>query len=158
LLDADVFGQAVTLAAQRLTTQTTHRAALTTERAQLARELENLIAAVAGGGEMPTLVSEIRKREARKEEITRLLERPVLTERDLRAVFTSQLREWKQLLRDKPAHGQRVLRALLDGPIQIGELCAGGVHWRAVANLPNVLKTLSSSVASPAGFEPALPA
>jgi hypothetical protein len=32
----------------------------------------------------------------------------------------AKLAEWKRLLRSRPAHGQTVLRNLLDGPILIG--------------------------------------
>jgi hypothetical protein len=94
--------------------------ALAVERERLDRELGNLALAVAAGGDVPTIVAEIQKREKRKTEIDRILGRPVVDRDGLRRALDAKLSEWKRLLRSRPTHGQTVLRTLLDGPITIG--------------------------------------
>jgi hypothetical protein len=143
LLDAEAFGDAVTLAVQRLAAKAAERSALLNECERLDRELANLAAAIAAGGELPVLVAEIQTRQSRRAELERVLDTPLLDERRLRASFEAKLRDWKRLLRDRPIHGQRVLRTLLDGPIQVGERMEGGVAWSAVADPSTILDILS---------------
>jgi hypothetical protein len=76
----------------------------------------------------------------------------------LSASLSEKLNDWKRLLRPRPTHGQGVLRTILDGPIAIGAPTADGIPWEARRAMSGLLGTLSSQVASPAGFEPALPA
>lgn len=121
------------------------------ERERLHGELANLAAAVAAGGELHVLVSEIQKRQARQAELARLIGSPLPDADNLRASFEAKLRDWKTLLRDRPVHGQRVLRTLLDGPIQIHEEGGDAARWSATANARALFNTLSSRVASPAG-------
>ena len=75
----------------------------------------------------------------------------------LRATLATTLENWKRLLRSHPAHGQKVLRTLLDGPIRIGDP-TDRVPWEARGDLEGLFGVWSNQVASPAGFEPALPA
>jgi hypothetical protein len=83
--------------------------------ARLDRELCNLGLAVANGGDVPTIVAEIRKRETRKAEIDRVLTRPVIDRDGLRQALEAKLEEWKRLLRSRPTHGQTALRTCSTG-------------------------------------------
>jgi site-specific DNA recombinase len=157
LLNLDVFDDAIAVAVERLSQQTPARAGLLVELERLERELGNLAAAVASGAAVATLVAEMRSRESRKREIERLVSRPTLDREGLRATLSEKLDDWKRLLRSRPTHGQCVLRTILDGPIVIGTPTAAGVPWEARGALFGMLGTLSQQVASPAGFEPALP-
>lgn len=158
LLDADVFAEVIDLAVERLTSDAAGPAARHAERERLERELVNLAAAIAAGGDVPSLIGEMRKREARKRELDRLVGQPVINRDNLRAELTAKLDDWKRLLRSRPTHGQRVLKTLLDGPILIGTPTSAGVPWEARGELAGVLGDRSYQLASPAGFEPALPA
>ena len=120
LLNADVFGEVLDLAVHRLMSEAPARGALVVELERLTRELGNLSTAIADGGEIQTLVAEIRARESRKAEIERALQRPGIDVHGLRHALAARLADWKQLLRSRPVHGQTVLRMLLNGPILIG--------------------------------------
>lgn len=87
-----------------------------------------------------------------KREIDRQMGQPSLNADSLRAVLTAKLDDWKQLLRSRPANGQRVLRTVLDGPIRIGMATADGVPWEARGDVGGLLGTLSYQVASPASL------
>ncbi len=155
LLDANLFGDVLDVAVERLTREAPERGALSTERERLDRELCNLGLAVANGGDVPTIVAEIRKRETRKAEIDRVLTRPVVDRDGLRRALEAKLEEWKRLLRSRPTHGQTVLRHLLDGPITIGAPKGDSVTWEAQPDPWGVLGgILSTKLASPTGFEP----
>ncbi len=153
LLDATVFEDALDLAVTRLSRQTPH-AGLEAERDRLAREIGHLVEALAGGGDVPSLVAELRAREARKADLDRRLARPTVTLEALRASLAEKLADWRRLLRSRPTHGQRVLKTLLDGPICVGVPTAEGVPWTARGSLQGMLGTLSYQMASPTGFEP----
>jgi hypothetical protein len=93
---------------------------------------------------------EIRKREARKREIDRLLNRPTIDRAGLHRALEARLHEWKRLLRPRPTHGQTVLRALLDGPITIGAPKGNAVPWQALGGPEGLLGgILSTKLASP---------
>lgn len=135
LLDALVFSDAIDVAVERLSREAPQTGGLVAERDQLARELGNLIAlAAAGSGESSTLIAEIKRREARKAEIERLLTRPAIDRDGLRRALDERIADWKRLLRSRPTHGQRVLRTLLDGPITIGAPEGDAVTWEAQPN------------------------
>jgi DNA invertase Pin-like site-specific DNA recombinase len=152
LLDADVFTDVLDLAVRRLTADTDQIAAWLAERDRLDRELINLAGAIAAGSDVPTLLAEMRHREARKREIASRVRQPHADVVSLRATLAARLADWKALLRSRPVHGQRVLKTLLDGPITLGQRTAEGVRWEAHASINRMLETLSFCVASPAGF------
>jgi hypothetical protein len=151
LLDTDVLAPALDLAIERLTREAPARGALASERNRLDRELANLAAAIASGGEVATLVSEIRTREARRAEIDRVLNCPTIDRAGLKRALDAKLDEWKRLLRSRPTHGQTVLRTIL-GPITIGAPKGNYVPWKAVARPEGLLSgILSTKLASPTG-------
>ncbi len=55
--------------------------------------------------------------------------------RPLRGRLAERLADWRRLLWSRPTHGQRVLRTLLEGPIQVGSPTAQGVPWKAQGSL-----------------------
>lgn len=153
LLELDVFAPSIDLAVERLS-RADHGGdslALEAERERLARELGRLGAAVAAGGDVPTLIGEIQVREARKRDIDRRMNRPVVDGDTMRAALAAKLADWKRLLRSRPTHGQRVLKTVLEGPIAIGEPTIEGVPWRATGSMRALLGTLYLQVASPTG-------
>ena len=158
LLDADVFRDALEVAVRRVAERASHQGALIHERQRLEKELANLTSAVAAGGELPVLLAEIQKRQTRLIEVTRLSGSAGPDTRELRESFGKRLRDWKALLRGRPIQGQQVLKVLLRGQIQISAPLDDVVEWSATADMRGILATLSTRVASPAGFEPALPA
>jgi hypothetical protein len=131
LLDADVFSEAMTLAVQRITTH------------------------VAAGEEIAVLVSQIQLRQTRRSDISRLLDRPAFTESQVRAALAARL--------NAPTGEAGARAARPENPTRRTDSNRGAVRgWRGVecgsepagaAGYP-----VTSSVASPAGFEPALPA
>jgi hypothetical protein len=78
LLNANLFGEVLNIAVERLTREAPKTGGLVAERDQLNREVGNLIAIAAAGGDASTLVAEIKRREKRKAEIERLLARPAV--------------------------------------------------------------------------------
>jgi site-specific DNA recombinase len=154
LLDASIFEAAIDLALDRLTRQQADAAGLVAERERLAREIGHLVDALARGGDVPSLVAELRTRESRKADLDRRLIQPTVTRDALRERLAERLADWRRLLRSRPTHGQRVLRTLLEGPIQVGSPTAQGVPWKAQGSLGGLLGTLSTCMASPTGFEP----
>lgn len=154
LLQASVFDAAIELAAARIEA---HRrpdlVGLAAERDRLVSELANLAAAVAAGGDVPTLIGEIRARETRKRDIDKQLERPSFDAEGLRAALRARLDNWRRLLRSRPTHGHRILQTLLDGPIAIGEETPAGVPWSARGSLHALFGSLSYQMASPTGTD-----
>ena len=154
LLDADVFGDVLDVAVRRLMAAGPERNVLTGEYQRLGTELTNLAAAVAAGGDLQTLLIEIRAREVRRSDIERQLRRPLVNHDGLLQALHDKLADWKRLLRSRRVHGQTVLRTLLEGPIVIGALTSRGVTWEASVDVGGILETLSLQVASPAGPSP----
>ncbi len=159
LLDAGVFADVLDVAVARLDQDRPTASQLTAERERLQRETMNLVSALAVGGDVPSLLAEIQTRDARIAALDRALSGPAVLDRaGLRRALDAKLQDWRRLLRSRPTHGQTVIRQLLDGPIQVGMASGAEVSWTASASVTRVLGTLSPKLASPAGFEPALPA
>lgn len=139
LLARDVLQPAVERAKAKLAHNTPDRGERQNERAQLVKELQNLTAAVAAGGDVPTLIAEIKKREARKAELDRLLAKPAVDSDGLRKALEARVSDWKRLLRSQPTHGNAVLRNLLGGSrIQVRP-SEGGATWNAEGQLTVLL-------------------
>lgn len=102
LLDVQIFEVAIERAAARLAMDTPARAGLIAERDRIVRELSNLTAAIAAGGDIPTLVAEVRTREARRRELDRSIYRPTLASSDLKASLSAKLTDWRRLLHSRP--------------------------------------------------------
>jgi len=96
------------------------REALETERKRLERELANLTTAIAAGDPPPTLVAEIKKRDARVHEIAddldRLSKADALVRIDLSKIETElreRLNDWRGLLGRHVQSGRQILRKLI---------------------------------------------
>jgi site-specific DNA recombinase len=100
----------------------TLRDRLVDEIAGVDRQLENLVEAIALGGQLPALVARAQGADARRQELTERLrmigEGPVVpridwraTERQARQLFD----QWRTVLAHQPQHARTVLRELLAG-------------------------------------------
>ena len=58
----------------------------------------------------------------------RVLGQPLIDREGLRVALSEKLGDRKRLVRSQPTHGQRVLRAVLDGPIRIGTVAPAAVR------------------------------
>ena len=140
-------------------------------------ELARLTEALAAGGELASVVTAIRSRESRREELQRAIEttsRAIMAQmpdmRTARAELEQRLGELRSLLRQHVEQAQQLLRRLIDGRLvmTVEEDEDGryyrfkglGSWWRLLAGLgptwrPIVAGLRPQMVASPAGFEPA---
>ena len=98
------------------------RQVLQAEHDRLAREVENLTAAIANGGEMTTLLAALSSRDKRLAELRKELARPAaLPDRDvLKAALELRTADWRAVLRGAHVSQARtVLQHLLELPIRI---------------------------------------
>ena len=102
ILHADLFSEVLDLAMQRLARQSAVRAELISERQRLERELANLAAAVATGGDVPHCSWNSGLREARKRDLEHLIGRPGTDLDRLRETLAAKLDDWRRLLRSRP--------------------------------------------------------
>jgi hypothetical protein len=97
------------------------REATARELAAVDRELSNLTAAVAAGGDVPALVVAIRTREAqRRALLDRLVQTSEPVELDSRAVMAdlrARLDDWRELLREETPHARGLLKQLIVGRV-----------------------------------------
>ena len=121
VLSTDIIAEAIeraALAIEREDAAATDASGLTNELATVQAELQHLTAAVAAGGDVPTLLEALRIREARRRDIedaiaTASRQRPTVDHRDLRATLRASIRNWRALLRRTAPAGQQALRALI---------------------------------------------
>jgi hypothetical protein len=90
------------------------------EYRELEKALRRLTAAIAAGGELPSLVDAIATHEHRRAELEVRLAaarapRPTLDAREVRAKLEGYLPDWKALLRGHVQQGQQILRRLIVG-------------------------------------------
>jgi site-specific DNA recombinase len=159
------------------------RAALEEEARLLDQESANLTAAVKRGGDIPTLVDELREATRRRSDINRrLAPQEHLDRAELRAALEQRVEDWRQVLRKYPQQGRQVLKALV-GEIWLwvgtaedlaiadaampsdnrgtDNITAADCGWVASVQVPGMLiglpgfPGLDQRLASPAGFEPA---
>ncbi len=98
-----------------------NRPAVEAEREQLEWQIENLTAAVKTGGDIPPLVTELKRTNAAVVDVRRRLEPREQHDREqLRLALSQRVDERKGILRANPAQGRQVLSHLL-GPITITE-------------------------------------
>jgi len=99
------------------------RDSLMRERERLAAEITNLTAAIAVGGDIPALVAELQKRDARLAVLDKQLAQPVDTPgRDvLRAALELRAGQWRDILRSRKyvAQARTVLQHLIELPLKI---------------------------------------
>ncbi len=151
------------------------------EREQLAAKLrhldaecERLVAAIAAGGDLPSLVHALEERERQRAACRRRLQQLLSEERRpaaeaLAPVIQARLRDLAGLLGRQTASARAILREVLDGTrilftpyvegarrwyrfagtLSLGAVLAGEVAWQGRKPLPLALVT-------PAGFEPAI--
>jgi hypothetical protein len=99
------------------------RVGLEVERDDLERQIGNLTTAVAQGGDIPSLVAELKITNGRLVDVRRRLEPREQHDREqLRAALDQRVEEWRQILRANPAQARQVVQHLV-GPItlRVGE-------------------------------------
>ena len=152
LLNGDVLMPALEVALEQLQTDAPARHSLDAERAKLNRELSNLGAAVAAGADVQTVLAEIKKREARKNEVERELSRPAVDRASIRRALETKIANWRVLLHSSPTHGRTTLgRLVRGGSIEVYQNEAG-IWWRAGGQPEELLKGLYRCLASPTGL------
>jgi hypothetical protein len=142
--------------------------ALETEFAAISGEIERLVSAVSEGGDVPALLEGLRARERRRQEVAEQLAgaRQAAPRRfdhaELRAELRRRLRDWRGLLLRNVAEARALLRLMLPEPIIFTPDVDGdrrGYRYGARVHVGRLLSGVidPTSVASPAGVEPASP-
>ena len=85
----------------------------------LEREVFNLTSAIKAGGDIPSLVAELRATNARLVDLRRRLEPREADDREhLRTALEQRCTEWRSILRANPAQGRQVLAHII-GPVML---------------------------------------
>ncbi len=148
------------------------RAALTGELRKVEAELTHLTEAVAGGGDLPTLLTAMKDREQHRatlqEQLRTLAATAQVVPTDLTKVqgqLRAYLAEWQTLLLKHVAQARQILRKLLEGKLVFtpreDENGNRYYEFRGQGTLGRLLQgasLLPKAWVSPAGFEPALSA
>jgi site-specific DNA recombinase len=180
MLDPAIVHDILTAALAELQAESTsdaqRTAPLEQELSRINGELTRLTEALAAGGELPSVLTAIRARESRRDELQRAVTcaaRAALGQlpdlRAARAELEQRIGEWRTLLRQHVEQAQQLLRRLIDGRLVLtAEEDSDGRYyrfnglgswWRLVAGLgptwrPIVAGLRPHMVASPTGFEP----
>lgn len=109
---------------------------ITSELASVKTELARCVElAAAGGGDIPGIVAAIRQREQRRKALEAEFARcqahergPKIDRAAIRAELRARLGEWRELLRTYAMEGQRLLRTLIDGRLDLTPV--RGTHYR----------------------------
>ena len=144
------------------------RCALRAELVRVDEELARLAAAIASGGNVPTLLTAVREREDRRRRIeTALMRLDSLVRvsaadlRRLERTIRDRFADWHGLMERQVDHAQRILNAALvgrlvftphdEGEMRYYELAGRWSIGRAVAGIIE-----AKGMVTPAGFEPAI--
>jgi len=133
------------------------RAALLERQQRLRTEITNLTAAIAHGGDIPTLVALLQEREAQLKAVDGQLATPtVMPDREvLKAALELRTADWRTILRGPHIHQARtVLQHVIELPIRVHN--EPRPRWVAAARPEGLTVGLVQSVASPHGSGAAL--
>src|SRR5262249_21368942 len=159
----EVISAALTRVAPAVADVQTDRAAAKEALERIEKEIANLTAAIAAGGELSALVNPGKGREKGSDELRRraidperATERSTVPRDRLRAELTARFSDWTAMLRKQTPVARQILRKLLVGPLRFTPK-RGYFEFEGDGTLAKMLAngTHPSSVASPAGFEPA---
>lgn len=96
-----------------------NRLTLEADAVDLERQIANLTAAVKAGGDIPSIVEELKRTNARHADVRRRLEPREQHDREqLRLALEQRVAEWKSVLRSNPGQGRQVLHHVI-GPIML---------------------------------------
>lgn len=87
----------------------------------LDREIARLTEAIAGGGELPSLLAALRVRQQRRDDLIRRRPArvPVLADRrTMETTIRERVTDWRGLLTRNVADGRMLLKQILDGPVR----------------------------------------
>lgn len=125
----------------------------------LDREIARLTEAIAGGGELPSLMAALRTRQQRRDELTRwrTARLPVLADRRaIEGKIRERLQDWRGLLTQNVADGRALLKQVLDGPVKFTPE-AGSYRFEGMASFGALLNGAGlptpTRLASPPGIE-----
>lgn len=168
VLDPEVIGEACDLMLAELEREAdgaARRRQLEQEIARTETEIARLADAVAAGGDLAGLLVALKGREARRVALVSELAtapppRPVPSARALRREVDERVTVWRDLMTENPAEARIVLSQVLDGRVGFEPHPeAERPYYRVVGRtaFARIFEGIccSSSVASPAGVEPA---
>jgi site-specific DNA recombinase len=165
LMHPDVVARAIAHAeaAQLRDRDETSVAGLEAELKSLAVASRRLTAAIEEGGQLAPLVAAIDVQERRRKDVEARLTaartpRPSANATTLRATLEGYLTDWRGLLRGHVHQGQQVLRRLIVGRVTFTPEAEGYYRFAGSGTVKPLLGGVIRNLASPAGFEPALPA
>jgi hypothetical protein len=134
------------------------------ELAALEREQANLTEAVAAGGDVPMLIARLRETERRRVELAAQTRapQPRRSWREIERRMRERLADFTSLLTDGTVAQARQFLRLLPGPILFTPYVDRGhraIRFEGRLGLEAMFGSeVVTNLASPAGFEPALPA
>ena len=134
------------------------------ERAKIEAEMERLTDAIAAGGELPSLLGRLKRRQAERDaldaERDQIVEPIRIDPRLLERSVRTCLDDWRGLLTRQTRHGRDFLRTVLTGPIAFTPLmdaAAKAYQFDGEASIGQLLSgviELPTNLASPTGFNP----
>ncbi len=138
------------------------------ELANLEAEIGRLVEALASGGDMVPVLDALKARQARREALQRTIMasttvKSPLDRKAIERLVLERLIEWRALLMSSVADGRQLFRETLSGPIRFTPEKGDELIYRfegevQLGRLFSGIAGLAPFMASPAGFEPALPA
>ena len=133
------------------------------KRATLAGEIERLTDAIEAGGELTSLVSRLKRRQAERDaldvELAQVVDPVRVDPRLLERAVRTCLADWRGLLTRQTRHGRDFLRTALTGPIAFTPLMGGtgqGYEFDGEASIGQLLTgviPLPTNLASPTGID-----
>lgn len=163
VLDPRVLDAAVRRAAKRLSDPcgSFGPSKLRRDLVAIDRELANLTAAVAAGGDVASLVTAMRDRETQRRlllERLRASDAPTLSPPAVVADLQARLTDWRSLLSDETPKARTLLKRLIVGRLTMAPTAEGFYRFEGKGTLEPLLAgaipTVPQSMASPTGFEP----
>ena len=93
------------------------------EQKTLTKEIERLTAAIAAGGDIPTLVEAVKARQSRRDVVSSMLSMrsappAKFNRKAIEAAVRDRLTEWRQLLTNHVEDGRQLLREVLTEPLR----------------------------------------
>ena len=130
------------------------------ELSRLDEELTRLTAAVAGGGNLPSLLAALHEREERRWALQvdlaarRSQHRQTVDRKAIVRDLSARVAEWRTLLASQPEQANRLLRQVLLGKLTMTPV-EEGYRFEGVGTVEPILAGLvPHNLASPTGFEP----
>lgn len=168
LLNAPVIEAAVERAVGMLCQPDDDGRGLRQELMRLERELRRYTEAIAAGGDVPFLVTQLRAADDRRRELAARLQIIEVATHSLdpervRAYLWGRLTDWRSILCGEPVKARSLVRQLIIGRLElVADVDRQGFRFTGIGTLvplltgviPGVATVLPQNVASLTGFEP----